>query len=211
MIHVYSYQRLPWRVHLSHCFPFFLATKSKDGNLSIIDGQHRIGMLKILSEKKGLSTDFDFDRILVEVYSQPDNIDPNEYATVIFQEINKAQPANLVDLPGAVTAEDLEMINTAVASLARKYSDMFSPSTRCRRPHVNEDNIRNELFVHRVIERHEMKSAEDLEKWIEERNQALAKTFQSATSGTSKIPAPALEKAQKFGFYLGLDILWYDE
>lgn len=168
-------------------------------------------MLKILSEKKGLSTDFDFERILVEVYSQPENMDPNKYATEIFQEINKAQPANLVDLPGVATAEDLEMINTAVANLARKYREMFSTSTRCRRPHVNEDNVRNELFLHRVIERHEMKSAEDLERWIEERNQSLAKTFQSQDPATSNIAAPALEKARKFGFYLGLDSTWYDE
>lgn len=183
--------------------------ENKDGNLSIIDGQHRIGMLKILSEKQGLTTDFDFDKILVEVYSQPDHMDASQYATEIFQEINKAQPANLVDLPGAVTAEDLQIINTAVASLARKYPEMFSTSTRCRRPHVNEDNVRNELFLHRVIERHEIKSAEDLERWIEERNQALATTFQSDI--TVKIQAPALEKAHKFGFYLGLDSTWYDD
>ena len=167
-------------------------------------------MLKILSEKKGLSTDFDFDRILVEVYRQPNNMDSNQYATEIFQEINKAQPANLVDLPGAVSSEDLEIINTAVASLARKYRDMFSTSTRCRRPHVNEDNVRNEIFLNRVIERHEIKSAEDLEQWMEERNQALAETFQSDKAATAKIPAPVLEKAHKFRFYLGLDSTWYD-
>jgi hypothetical protein len=168
-------------------------------------------MLKILSEKKATSDQFDFDRILVEVYSQPENVDPNVYATEIFQEINKAQPANLVDLPGVVKAEDLEIINAAVASISDQYPDMFKPSTSCRRPHLNIDNVRNEIFLNKVIERHEIKTAKQMEEWMLERNQVLAKKYQTEDEAQSKISDRALAKAQTFDFYLGLDTTWYDE
>ncbi len=164
-----------------------------------------------MSDKIDLSSDFDFDRILVEVYSQPENLNSDKYATEIFQEINKAQPANLVDLPGVVKAEDLGIINTAVANISKKYRDMFSTSTRCRRPHLNQDNLRNELFLNRIIDRHEIKTAQELEKWMEERNRELAEAYQSDGALKEKVNAAALEKAQKFDFYLGLDTTWYDE
>lgn len=185
--------------------------QSQDGSLSIIDGQHRIGMLKILSEKKDAADQFDFDRILVEVYSQPENIDASTYATEIFQEINKAQPANLVDLPGVVKAEDLEIINRAVASISDKYPDMFKPSSSCRRPHLNIDNVRNELFLNRVIERHQIKTAEQMEEWILAKNQAMAQQYQTEVGAKTKISDRALSKAQTYNFFLGLDTTWYDE
>lgn len=185
--------------------------ESQDGSLSILDGQHRIGMLKILSEKKDTMDHFDFDRILVEVYSQPDDIDPNAYANEIFQEINKAQPANLVDLPGVVNAEDLEIINTAVASISDQFADMFKPSTSCRRPHLNIDNLRNELFLNKIIVRHGIKTAKEMEEWILARNQFMAKKYQTEVEAKAKISDRALEKAQTYHFYLGLDATWYDE
>jgi len=180
-----------------------------DGSLAIIDGQHRIGMLKILSESKD-GKDFDFDRILVEVYSQPEGKDSSSYATQIFQEINKAQPANLVDLPGVAKAEDLEIINTGVATICDLYPKMFSPSTSCRRPHLNMDNVRNELFLNKAIDRHDIKSAEDMVEWMEERNRELAEKY-STEEGRKKVPSKAMEKAQSNNFYLGLDRTWYEE
>jgi hypothetical protein len=192
-------------------FVLFFFFQSQDGSLAIIDGQHRIGMLKILSEKKDASVQFDFDRILVEVYSQPENVDADAYATEIFQEINKAQPANLVDLPGVVKAEDLEIINAAVASISDQYPDMFKPSSSCRRPHLNIDNVRNELFLNKVIERHEIKTAKQMEEWMLARNQALAKKYQTEDEAKARISDRALTKAQTHDFYLGLDTTWYDE
>ena len=167
-------------------------------------------MLQILSNTKVASDQFDFDRILVEVYSQPENVDPDVYATEIFQEINKAQPANLVDLPGVVKDEHLQIINVAVTAISDKFPEMFKPSTSCRRPHLNIDNVRNEIFLNKVIERHEFKTAKHMEDWMLARNQAMATKYQTSDS-KSKIADRALSKAHTYGFYLGLDSTWYEE
>lgn len=173
-----------------------------------------LGMLKILSEKKGVKDSFDFEKILVEVYSQPDNVGADEYATKIFEEINKAQPANLIDLPGAVKAEDLEIINTAVATISEQYPDMFKPSTKCRRPHLNIDNVRNDLFLNQVLERNEIKSAKDLEVWILSRNDDMKKKYEKDEEARKKVEGKggaAFKKAQQYEFFLGLDNAWYNE
>lgn len=186
--------------------------KSNDGTLAIIDGQHRIGMLKILADSKDGRNDgskVDFDRILVEVYSQPEDNTSTSYATEIFHEINKAQPANLVDLPGAVKDEDLEIINNGVATIYDQYPQMFSPSTSCRRPHLNIDNVRNELHLNQVIKRHEIKTADDMAEWIEDRNREMADKY-STDEAQKKMPEKAMEKAKANSFYLGLDRSWYE-
>ena len=183
--------------------------QSADGSLAVIDGQHRIGMLKILSQKAGTAEEFDFDRILVEVYSQPKDMDADTYATQIFQEINKAQPANLVDLPGVAKDEDLEIINTAVASISEQFPEMFKASTNCRRPHLNVDNVRNELFLNRVIERHEIGTAQQMEDWMLARNKSMAEKY--ASGSETKVSERVLSKAKAHDFFLGLDSSWYDE
>lgn len=172
------------------------------------------GMLKILSESKDINDEFDFDKILVEVYSQPENQSADEYATKIFEEINKAQPANLIDLPGQVNAEHLDIINQAVTSISETYKDMFKPSTKCRRPHLNIDNVRNDLFLNEVVERHDLKSAKDLELWMLGKNDELKMKFESDEVARKKIEGQGgsiYRKAQDYGFYLGLENTWYDE
>jgi hypothetical protein len=171
------------------------------------------GMLKILAEKKGVRKHFDFDKILVEVYSQPENFGADEYATMIFKEINKAQPANLIDLPGAVKAEDLDIINEAVATISDKYAEMFKPSTKCRRPHVNIDNVRNELFLNQVLDRHQIKTAWDLEQWILAQNEKIRKMYEMDEEARKKFEGQAgvFDKAKKYEFYLGLNNTWYNE
>jgi hypothetical protein len=171
-------------------------------------------MLKILSETKGVNGKFDFDQILVEVYSQPENVSADEYATKIFEEINKAQPANSVDLPGAVNAEHLEIINQAVNTISDEYSNMFKPSTKCRRPHLNIDNVRNELFLNEVLERNNIKSEKDLVDWIRTKNNDMKKKYEIDEAARKKIEGPdgaVYNKAHQNGFYLGLDNAWYNE
>lgn len=176
-------------------------------------------MLKELLAKKNndkTGKDFDFNRILVEVYSQPEGAHADSYATDIFKEINKAQPANLIDLPGFVTAENLEIINAAVATIAGLYPKMFSSNTNCRKPHLNVDNVRNDIFLGQVIERNEIKNADDLVEWINARNREMAEYYSDEALKNNKAlekktPAGALEKARTNNFYLGLDNSWYDQ
>lgn len=162
-----------------------------------------------MSEMKGVPENFDFDRILVEVYSQPNDVDANSYANAIFQEINKAQPANLVDLPGVAKDEDLEIINAAVATISEQYPEMFKASTNCRKPHLNVDNVRNDLFLNQIIERNKIGSAQAMEDWILAQNKAMAKKYTDEKQ-TQKISERALSKAKAYDFYLGLDTSWYD-
>lgn len=83
--------------------------ETNDGDLSILDGQHRVGMMTILQElmlKKGdeeESNSLDLTQILVEVFPQsfsPHYTSEDHHAKDIFTEINKAEPVAVLDLPG---------------------------------------------------------------------------------------------------------------
>lgn len=77
--------------------------EDKEGKLSILDGQHRVGMMAAIREKRNkdrealgstYADDFMFDQVLVEVYPQsPESSD--KHAEEIFMEINKAEPVKL--------------------------------------------------------------------------------------------------------------------
>jgi len=177
-----------------------------NGNLFIIDGQHRIGMLKVMKEKVSDGA-FDFERVLVEVFPTQMDQDEESQAKEIFLEVNKAEPVKLVDLPGVAKAKDRKIINEVAERLRDKYPDMFSESQRCRAPHLNVDNIRDALFASKIIEKHSIKTSKALEDWILERNQLLATEFKEEDSKKS-VSANALKKAEKFQFYLGLDSGW---
>lgn len=114
--------------------------EDESGKLSIIDGQHRVGMLALLSEEqrklletmqqddnlesKGNQTHelakFDFHNILVEVFPQrtrDESVLANDKdlddKAVIFTEINKAEPIKLLDLPGVATKQTRNIIDHA--------------------------------------------------------------------------------------------------
>jgi hypothetical protein len=180
--------------------------ESKDGSLRIIDGQHRIGMLKSL-EESAKADGFDFDNILVEVYPQQDDADVDAHAQDIFLEINKAEPVKLVDLPGVAKASDRKIINEGADRLQERFPDMFSASQRCRAPHLNIDNLRDALFASTVLQRHSIKSSKALEEWMLAQNDILSVKYQSGEN-RNLVPQKAMEKAEKFDFYLGLDSSW---
>lgn len=162
-------------------------------------------MLKLIQEKAS-SSEFDFDRILVEVYPQRDE-DPEDHAKEIFLEVNKAEPVKLVDLPGVAKASHRNIINTGAEKLHERFPDMFKPSQRCRPPHLNIDNLRDALFASDVIGRHSLKSPKALQAWMIAQNELLATKFQNKEAKKLASEA-ALKKAQKFDFYLGLDSGW---
>jgi hypothetical protein len=193
--------------------------EEENGKLSIVDGQHRVGMMKILqdtqdesrqkiSSKNSTSDDIDLERVLVEVYPQRAEIRSNDHAQDIFMEINKAEPVKLVDMPGVATAKDRNLITSAVNRLEADYPDMFSPSQRCRVPHVNTDNLRDNVFAANVIKRKNMKNANDLYDWIISENILLAQKYADSQDLQQSVNEKAWNKAAKYEFYLGLESSW---
>lgn len=164
-------------------------------------------MLKVLEEKEG-ADDFDFAKILVEVYPHRVGIEEESHAKDLFLEVNKAEPVKMVDLPGIAKAADRKVIDGAAESLHGRFPEMFSPSQRCRSPHLNIDNLRDALFASNVIVRHSLKTPKALEDWMMGQNELLASKFQ-AEENRLLVAANALKKAETYDFYLGLDSSWY--
>lgn len=167
-----------------------------------MDGQHRVGALALLSEKN--PENFDLERILVEVFSSPENQD---VAEDLFVEINKSEPIKLVDMPGVAKASDRKMITEAAAKLHEEYPDMFRPSQQCRAPHLNVDNLRDAIFASDVIKRHDLKTSAALVKWLQTQNELLRVRYEDADVAAKMNPR-ALEKAKEFNFFLGLESSW---
>eukprot|EP00980_Cylindrotheca_fusiformis_P023135 scaffold10187_cov195-Cylindrotheca_fusiformis.AAC.3 len=180
--------------------------ENSDGGLSIVDGQHRVGMLKELQSRN--PDNFDFDRILVEVYPQPDGMDQDAHAAEIFVEVNKALPVKQVDQPG-VKASDKKIIDESATILKDRFPEMFSESANCRKPHLNLDNLRESLFISNIIDRHSISTTKQMKDWILRQNEAMKSKFQ-VKSNQEFVPANALKKAQKYDFYLGLGADWLD-
>jgi hypothetical protein len=89
--------------------------------VSILDGQHRVGALKILLKNKVLTKG---DQVLVEVFPDVDE----KRAVDLFMEINSAQPIRFVDLPGVTTPDVKWMLEGAMQRLKEAHPAMFRPS-----------------------------------------------------------------------------------
>jgi len=183
--------------------------EDSDGNLSILDGQHRVGMFSTLSRKKHVAADKLLDRVLVEVYPQQEHHGEN-HAQELFLEINKAEPIKLVDLPGVANARDRNVLTAAAESLSEQYANMFSTSQKCRPPHLNIDNLRDALFAANVIARHSLKTPKQLEDWMLQQNQLLKQKYSNEEDRAHEtVSKTALKKAMENDFYLGLESSWY--
>lgn len=226
------------------------------GRLSIIDGQHRVGMMALLSEEQrkiaeknqkvngaaingeqkedehvDLLAQLDLDNVLVEVFlpqqtKNSDNVladskqqqkqpSPEEQddKAVIFTEINKAEPIKLLDLPGVTNKRTRDVIDYAANHFHNAFPEMFSPSQKCRAPHLNLDNLRDALFASEVIKREKIGSGGELVKWMVKKNEELKEVFMSNDGGGSldggkKVSDNALKKASKHEFFLGLESTW---
>ena len=143
---------------------------SQTGKAGVLDGQHRIGALKILAQDEAV-----WPRqqpVLVEVVTVNDGTETKapEPAPVstpfistcpvtqvvsmvqeLFTEINKAEPLKLVDMPDATTMYHRTMLQSVASQLAKEYKPMFKATSRCRAPHTNVDNLRDELFQAEVF------------------------------------------------------------
>jgi hypothetical protein len=182
------------------------------GELRILDGQHRIGMLAILLDKQqshviednAPANTLQNKPIVVEVYP---SAEPNA-AKELFTEINRAEPVKLVDMPGVLNDSSRQMLNDAAAALRDQYPAMFKSSQRCRPPHLNIDNLREALFVAAVLDRHSIPNATALLDWMKSENDRLKVEYQQEAV-RNKVPEKVMEKVDANQFYLGLDATWY--
>lgn len=207
-----------------------------DGRLSILDGQHRVGMMALLKEEqrknsgKGNKTsqlsdelaNLDLDNIVVEVFfprqSSDDSVSSSsgqeqDDKAIIFTEINKAEPVKLIDLPGVTSKSTRDIIDHAATHFYDTYPGMFSPSARCRAPHLHLDSLRDALFASDVISRETIGSGGELVKWIVQKNSELGERYMlennaEPNNADKKVSPAALNKARKHDFYLGLESSW---
>lgn len=181
-----------------------------NGQLYILDGQHRVGMFGILAAQQNNDKNNKawLQNILVEVYPEPPE-HPN-HAQELFLEVNKAEPVKLVDMPGVAKSSDRKLLTEAAQHLADHFPSMFSASQKCRVPHLNLDNLRDALFAARVLPKHKIKTTTALVEWLLEQNEVLQKKYQTDAEAQALVSATALKKAHKFEFYLGLDSSWYN-
>ncbi|EED92143.1 predicted protein [Thalassiosira pseudonana CCMP1335] len=210
--------------------------EDEDGRLSILDGQHRVGMLSLLLEdQRNMSTtaqngdnnegelaNLDLNNILVEVFPQrpkDESVLANQKQmelddrAAIFTEINKAEPIKLLDLPGIANKRTRDIIDHAASHFYDAFPAMFSASQKCRSPHLNLDNLRDALFASEVLQREKIGSGGELVKWITKKNMELKERYADIESKGSrenevKVSETALNKAKKHDFYLGLESTW---
>lgn len=186
-----TYSQLPGVITMFH------DTVTK--NIGIIDGQHRAGALILLAQK-GLWNELSRN-IMIDVFE----VSTKEQISSLFYEINSSEPVKLIDMPSKnddnlISDDDIKvMINEATTTLQINYPKMFSASQRCRPPHYNIDNLRDEIFQSNFISRLNIKSSKTLYEQIVLRNNLIAKKYQN-----KKID-PILKKAVQNSFYLGLE------
>ncbi len=206
-----------------------------EGKLSIIDGQHRVGMMQALresrkklkqgelegkldSEQKKIWDEQEnyFQNVLVEVYSEPSTgnatkaVDSDsDYTTQVFQEINMAQPMALTDVQHLVSEAERTIISKALSTLQHLHKDMFSSSQRCRPPNVNADSLRSSIIGSRLLKRHgELTTDKKLADWLVTQNAAMGKSYEMDSEKQKLIEPKAWMKASTNGFYLGLENTW---
>ena len=194
-----------------------------DGRLSILDGQHRVGMMALLQEEQGRGkgsddlANLDLDNVLVEVFfsrerKQQTEQQPQDDKAIIFTEINKSEPVKIIDLPGVASKKTRDIIDYAASHFYDQYPDMFSASQRCRAPHVNLDGLRDALFASDIISTHNISSGKELVEWITNKNNELGERYAVIEVGAQingkKLSEIVLKKARKYDFYLGLESTW---
>ena len=174
--------------------------EDEDGRLSVLDGQHRVGMMALLEEEQrrlradgtdgaggGELASLDLDRILVEVILPRRSVagagdrarasQHDDDRAAVFTEINKAEPVRLLDLPGAAPRKTRAVIDHAAEHCRDAYPAMFSASPRCRAPHLHLDNLREALFAAEVVKREGMGSGGELVRWLADKNAGLRERY----------------------------------
>lgn len=74
------------------------------------------------------------------------------------------------------------------------FPEMFKVSQNCKVPHLNIDNLRDDLYQYGVVGRHDIKTADQLVDWLTRENEALGQKSEKDWKRLFKyvIPDPPL-------------------
>jgi len=184
----------------------FTLPNKKQGHkdASLIDGQHRVGALKVLQANGNLLKRD--EKVLVEVF----DLDDEKEVEKLFSDINSAQPLQLIDLPETLPNGDKKIIDEACERIKHLFPEMFKASKLCPRPYINIDTLRDNLREANILEQHEIKNTQDLVNWMLESNAKLAKVSEANWLKQEKGARwpNTVKKAIKSNFYLGLQKHW---
>ena len=121
---------------------------------------------------------------------------------------------------GDLALEARDELERAALGLRERYPEMFSPSARCRAPHLNLDALKEELWPADVPRRHSLRTDEELLAWLLKRNAELAELSEEDWLKRRPVRGlrqagdasylKALAKAKKHGLFLGLDWKWLE-
>ena len=140
--------------------------------------------------------------LLVEVYPVCSAMQVKQ----LYLAVNKAESVQEIDLPDAIAPARKKFIDQTVETLARRWPQMFKPSSRCRPPHIHKDTLRNKLFIHAATER--IESAAELTEMILELNSRLG--LLPKKHWPPRVHK-AIDKAKANHYFLGLDEFnWLD-
>lgn len=114
-----------------------------------------------------------------------------------------------------------EILDSAADALMSRYPDMFKPSMKCKPPHLNADKFRDSVYESEILNRRNIRTTEELIAYIDKVNEKYSQRSEQEwreivlknglfkTNG--KMAEQAISKAQKYGFFLGLDASWMHE
>ena len=103
------------------------------------------------------------------------------------------------------TPEVHRILRSATENLRVKYKGMFSDSSRCMKPNLNIDTLRDDLFKAEILSKNSIDNEEDLLEWLEDQN---TYTERRLKRGLVDATERAIAKATKERFYLGIDDTW---
>jgi len=196
---------------LSGVITMFLDAKSNKHG--IIDGQHRVGALMLLSQQG--YWDENARNVVVDVFTTTDEAQ----ISALFREINSGEPVRLVDMPGeGMEINRKALLDDATDKLSSLYPQMFKTTTRCKPPHLNCDVIRDEIFAADLMNRLQIANSDDLLRYFLAVNDKFSKRNSSVwyrildidpdDNSKHKSALTALNKAKANNFFLGLDKSW---
>ena len=130
----------------------------KSGRIGIVDGQHRAAAYLLLSQQGHVDS---MDRkVVVDVFGT----ESDEEVSLLFKEINSAEPIRLIDMPGEGASEKVkELLDATTDKLSAEFEEMFKPSLKCKPPHLNVDVFRDDVFQSEIISRKNFKTAKELQ------------------------------------------------
>jgi len=109
-------------------------------------------------------------------------------------------------MPDAGASPEMHRIlRSATENLRVKYKMMFSDSSRCMKPNLHIDTLRDDIFKAEILSKNNLNNEDELLEWLEEQNTFMGNRLKR---GLVDAPERAKTKAKKEGFFLGLDDAW---